>query len=195
MVAVVITDEATAKLMAIGSSIEDEMQGAALIGQAADVLLEEIRKIVRATFRNQSGDLENSFSAKFILTSGVAGFPGAEHKAAVVSDSPYAAIQDHGGTILPRVAKNLAIPLPGAGVPKGKWPRDFPKGELTLITSRAGNKLLARVGKNRIKPVFVLKPSVTLHPTDYLKRAARISAPLVADVVENFITLTIEREL
>ena len=186
MVAVVINDEASGALQSIGASLEKQLQESALIGEAANVLLDAIRSSVRQTFRNQSGALENSFSVRFLSRGGA-------NVAAVVSDSPYAVIQDEGGTILPRVRKHLAIPLPGAGVPRGKSPRDFPRGELTFITSKRGNKLLARVKKGRIEPVFVLKRSVTLTGTDYLKRAAVMAAAPVSDVIERAITLTIER--
>ena len=187
MVAITIDDQASGALRDIGTSLEQQLRESALIGEAANVLLDAVKASVRQTFRNQTGALENSFSVRFIRSA------DGENVAAVVSDSPYAVIQDEGGTILPRRGRHLAIPIPGAGVPRGKWPRDFARGELTFITSRRGNKLLARVSRNGIKPMFVLKERVTLKGTDYLKRAAVAAAAPVADVIERGVTLAIER--
>jgi len=98
----------------------------------------------------------------------------------------YAGIQDQGGTIRPRVMKNLAVPLRLAKTAKGKWPRHFGMGELKLVPRKgrapllvrelSGKTIVARRGKNRIyktwvkaiQPLFVLLKSVQIKPKYYL---------------------------
>lgn len=77
-----------------------------------------------------------------------------------------------GGTIRPRTAKYLAIPignaLTPAGVPRYPSPRDA--GKLIFIPrTRAGNTILARRKPGGgIDPLFVLKKQVTIPPHDFL---------------------------
>ncbi len=77
---------------------------------------------------------------------------------------PYARIHEFGGTIEPKKAKHLAIPLQ-RGAKTAFGPSAYP-GKLTFIKSKAGNKLLAEVTgrgtRRRIKPVFVLKKQVVV---------------------------------
>jgi hypothetical protein len=71
-------------------------------------------------------------------------------------------------TIIPKRAKYLTIPigdnLSAGGVPKYKSPRDVPDG--FFFKSKAGNLLfghrLGKTSKARIRPLFVLKKSVTV---------------------------------
>lgn len=98
----------------------------------------------------------------------------------------YAGIQNDGGTIRPKTRRHLAVPIKGAGIAKGKWPRHFGAGELKLIPRRGRPSLLVaetgarkrviRHSKGRtikawargIKPMFVLMPSVRIRPKHYL---------------------------
>lgn len=80
----------------------------------------------------------------------------------------YAKTQEFGGTITPKKAQYLAIPLNAAktkaGVSRYSSPRDIPG--LFFMKSKAGKPLLVkRVGKGKIQPMFVLLKSVTLKPT------------------------------
>lgn len=79
----------------------------------------------------------------------------------------YARIQQSGGTILPKTADNLAIPVPEALKRDKRWPRDFGKGAFFKLESPKGKFLIA-TGKEAIPGIsgkglaFVLKPSVTI---------------------------------
>lgn len=99
------------------------------------------------------------------------------------SRSVYSAIHERGGHIAGKRGW-LTIPLPGAR--KGISARNYPKGELFPILSKAGNLLLAKKrGKSGIKPVFVLKRFVVIpkRPTidPMIKATAGKIAELVAD--------------
>ena len=77
---------------------------------------------------------------------------------------PYAAIQEFGGTISPKNAKYLCIPLPaamdGSGQPLRSSPRDWPN---TFVKrSKAGNLLIFQKRGTSIVPLYVLKSSVVI---------------------------------
>lgn len=88
------------------------------------------------------------------------------------SNVRYLHFQFKGGTIVPRNAKWLAIPignaLTPAGVPRYPSPRDA--GKLIFIPrTRAGNAILARRKPGGgLDPLFVLKKSVTIPPHNFL---------------------------
>ena len=77
---------------------------------------------------------------------------------------PYARIQELGGTIKPKNAKYLCIPLQaaldGSGLPLKSSPRDWPN---TFVTkSKAGNLIIFQKRGTSIVPLYVLKDSVTI---------------------------------
>lgn len=93
------------------------------------------------------------------------------------SASPYARLQEFGGTITPKAKRFLTVPLPGvltaAGVLKGgarlvnrggKWQTE--DGRQTFIrTSKAGNKYIAASdGAGGIEPLYMLRTSVKVPP-------------------------------
>lgn len=91
----------------------------------------------------------------------------------VGTNSAYLPFLYRGGTIRPKNAKMLAIPigpaLTPAGVPRYASPRDVVG--LFAFRSRAGNLLLAkREGAGKLTPYFVLKDSVTIGPHDFLSQ-------------------------
>lgn len=94
----------------------------------------------------------------------------------VGTNVPYLYFQYTGGTIRPRNARNLAIPignaLTPAGVPRYATPRQIP--DLIFIPrTRAGNTILAlRKPGGGIDPLFVLKKQVTIPPHDFLTKPA-----------------------
>ena len=178
MVAVVIDDRAADRLLTAGASVADLLSESALIGGAAGLLVGEIRREVRSSFKNRSGRLEKSWSVRLLT------HEGGQASAAAVSGAPYAMIHNHGGSILPKVRK-LAIPFPGAGIPLGKWPRDFPRKDLFFFKSKRGNELLGmRVG-GKLKPMFILKNRVILKATGYIDRAVDASAKPIVDLVDS----------
>lgn len=78
----------------------------------------------------------------------------------------YARIQDEGGTVTPHKVY-LAIPIPGAGVRKGKWPRDWGKKDLAFIKRPGKDPVL--FSKTLARPVYVLKKRVTLKGVGYIR--------------------------
>lgn len=150
--------------------------------EAAQHVEGEIRSEVTRTFpRGRTGNLRGSFLAQWVRRGDTR-----EVTAGAFSDLVYARIQDGGGLITPKTGRHLAIPL--KKLPVGKWPRHFPRGELFMITSRAGNKLLMRrVSRNKIEPMFLLKRSVMLRGNTpqrhYLDRAKRNAEPGVETIL------------
>jgi len=81
----------------------------------------------------------------------------------------YARVQDEGGTIRPRRARALAIPLNDEA--RGKRPRDFP--DLFLLPADAGDEhvgvLMRKTGVgDGLEGMFVLRKSVRLPARPYL---------------------------
>ena len=186
MVALVIDDNATAALEKLSQELGPELGRKAL--QAAEELAGLIRREVFDTFNVRTGNLARSFKAKVIQDEGGDVIVGA------FSDSVYADIQDRGGTIVPSRRKFLAVPFPGAPVPLGKWPRDFPKGDLSLIPRRGKRSLLARVKKGGgFQPMFVLVERVKIRGRGYIEAAARKAEPEMADIFGDAVDLAIER--
>jgi hypothetical protein len=72
----------------------------------------------------------------------------------------YARIQDEGGTIIPRKAKWLTIPLRGVKGIAQNYPDSF------IVKSKRGNLLICqRDDRGRLKPLFVLRKQVKIPPT------------------------------
>lgn len=87
----------------------------------------------------------------------------------LATGSPYAHIHEEGGTIRPKRAGALAIPI-GAARTKGGATRggfESPRGRKDLEFIKRGHgraPLLAKVSKDRITPMFVLVKSVKIKP-------------------------------
>lgn len=82
---------------------------------------------------------------------------------------PYARIHEYGGTILPKRAKNLAIPVGKAlyksGVSKHGKPSNIWAALRFVKNKKTGKKLLVEAGRGKkLNVLFVLVPSVTLPP-------------------------------
>lgn len=153
--------------------------------QAAEYLAGEIRSVVMATFSGRTGGLARSWRSRFLGVNGR--IAGAE----AYSDLIYAGIQDTGGTIHPRTVSKLAIPL--KDLPVGKWPRHFGK-ELTLIKSKKGNAILAKVKKNgQIEPYFVLKDSATIKGRQYVDKAIDQAMPEIESIMLEGINKDIDK--
>jgi phage gpG-like protein len=97
----------------------------------------------------------------------------------------YARIHEFGGTITPKKAQYLAIPMAaaktGTGVSRYESPRQVPG--LFVFKSKAGNLLLARREgkKGKLKLFFVLKKSVKIPARPYLGPAVNAIKPTVKD--------------
>lgn len=159
---------------------------AALAGGVLDAAIYQegiLRRVVVRETRDGTGRLPRSFKARMLSGSG-------RVSAGVLSSLEYAAIQDVGGVIKPKTQKNLAIPL--KRLPAGKWPRDF-GDQLTLIRSRKGNLILAKIRRGRIDPYFVLKPSVRIPGKQYLAQAQDEGADGVAERLGNKVSAALVR--
>jgi hypothetical protein len=89
-----------------------------------------------------------------------------------------------GGPLRPRNGKYLAIPTKKAKVGRGAsmWPRDYPEGALTFITSKAGNPLLVRMKTGKrggFDVMFVLRRQVTIKPHPTLPRTQERAQPAI----------------
>ena len=108
-------------------------------------------------------------------------------RATVLIDRIYAEIQDQGGTIVPRRAKKLAVPLPA--LPRsmrGKSPRDWGPGELSLRVSKRGSAVLVdRAGR----ALYALVDRVVIPGTGYVAAGIEAAMPeieaLLAGAVED----------
>lgn len=147
-------------------------ESANAVMRAAVIAAGELRRTSRDL--NKTGQAKGGLSRSFRETFVAAGED--EISAGAYSDLVYADIQDRGGVIRPRRGKMLAIPLKGAGVPRGKWPRDYPKGALF----RVGSALATRAGsRGKLKFLFALKSSVRIPPTNYIAKAEESLGPLL----------------
>lgn len=85
---------------------------------------------------------------------------------------PYARIHEKGGTIKPKTAKALTIPLPGIKGVAANYPDAF------IIKSKAGNTLLVESkGKKGLRPLFVLKKSVKIPARHWLSQSKNEMKP------------------
>jgi phage gpG-like protein len=90
----------------------------------------------------------------------------------IVNPLKYAAMQNFGGTVTPKTGKYLAVPLPTLSITerRAKKPRDF--SDTFFAKSRKGNLILfQKTGKQKdaIRPLFVMKTSVTIKPRPFMK--------------------------
>ena len=99
----------------------------------------------------------------------------------VGSNLAYARIHELGGTIRPRRAKYLTIPLPAtltaqSGASRGRA-RDF--RDTFIKRSKAGNLIIFRENGGSITPLFVLKKSVSIPARPYLRPAMERGASYI----------------
>lgn len=96
----------------------------------------------------------------------------------------YSAIHETGGTIKPKRAKYLTIPLKAAktasGVARGKA-RDFANTFIKKVSS--GDLLIFQNKGNGIIPLFVLKKSVKIPASRYMSKALASRSSRVVDVL------------
>ena len=96
----------------------------------------------------------------------------------------YAAIHEYGGTIRPKRAKWLAIPLKGAltarGVARG-GPRDFK--DTFFAMSKNGNLIMFSKSMGSIIPLFALKKEVKIPKVSYMKSGLKEKS---SDIIKFF---------
>ena len=188
MIGVEITGlEAPAALIKrLGKNADAAMSIALLrCAQRAD---SDIKSEVYDTFNPGTGDLARKFKAVMLDAQ------GPTLRAGAVSDLVYAGIQNEGGTILPKTVKNLAIPNRNL-VPRGKWPRKYPKGSLSFVPSLKGNPrrtgwLIDKLSKRRM---FTLMKSVTIEGRNYLEAAQEKSEPHFQRIINTELVSLIQK--
>jgi hypothetical protein len=150
----------------IAKAIDPTMAKAAL--KAASYAGAEIGRQVIKDFPRGVGALARSFLPATMIETA----PGSV-SAGALSRLVYAGIQDEGGTIRPKTAQMLAVPVSKKA--KKLWPRDWPAKGLVCIKSKKGNLLLidARMAKRKkIVVHYVLKDSVKITGSGYLDTAS-----------------------
>lgn len=162
-----------------------------MIGKYADGLNEEIAKgvlkaatigggaiqvAVTELARHQTGQLARSFlPAAFIQRS------GGEISAGAISDLPYAAVQDRGGTIK---AKRQWLAIPVTPEAKKRWPRDWGAGALAFAMTLGGQPLLLEPDTGRVH--YLLRRQVKLDGLRYMDVATeRSREPIKAAIQFN----------
>jgi hypothetical protein len=113
----------------------------------------------------------------------------------------YAYVLEHGGVILPKKARSLAMPvndaLTPAGVDKYGSPRNYP-GELKFVPSKKGGKVVgflydeaevkaAKKNWAALRPLWVLLTSVRIEGRHYLQNGMRDYLPVIAKEVLGYL--------
>jgi hypothetical protein len=157
--------------------------GAATL-QAAEHVAGEIRRQISAwvsdTDTRKTGALMRSFRPGFKKDE------GKRIHAGVYSTLKYARIHDQGGTIRPKSARALAIPLNDRA--RRRRPRSFPN---MILLKKEGSSpvlgLLQNMGKKHgpanFTPMFVLKPFDRIRAKHYIAKAADASLPIAREVI------------
>lgn len=95
----------------------------------------------------------------------------------------YLRIHEYGGTIRPKRAKYLAIPLPEAldsrGVPKRRGPRDWKN--TFVAKSKKGNLLIFQKRGKDIVPLYALKSEVRIPARLGMKKTLEAGLPYFVD--------------
>lgn len=116
---------------------------------------------------------------------------------------PYDAIQEFGGTIRPKRSKYLAIPigkaLTSAGVARFR-PREIERNgydRSACFRSKAGNLILWGMKdlktKTKVVPLFVLKKSVTIKASRWMRNTIEEASPLVLNKMEEWMKKELEK--
>ena len=122
--------------------------------------------VMETLTKRPTGSLARSFRTTFR--------DGPTPTAIAATDLPYAAIQDQGGVITPKRARNLAIPLDG--IPRGMGPREY-GAPLHYVPSAKGGYLADAKGR----PRFLLRKRVTITGAGFVALAlARLEERLPA---------------
>jgi len=129
-----------------------------------------IRNLSGPILKTRSGHLRRSVTGRTfkekliyaIIGSGIFGRKGVR----------YARIHEKGGTIKPKKAKMLTIPLPGVKGRAANYPDSF------IIKSKKGNLLIVeKRGKKGLRPLFSLKKKVKIPPRKWLSRSIKEMKP------------------
>lgn len=92
-------------------------------------------------------------------------------RARVGTNIHYGRTLEYGARIRPKKAKTLAVPITKEAQ-RHASPRRFPR-ELQLIPRKGRAPLLAEVDNDKVKPHYVLMPSVNIAPRPWLRPTAK----------------------
>ena len=152
--------------------------------QAAEFAAGSIRaEIFGGSFRPGTGALARSYTASLLKPK------GGKLRSGALSDLVYARIQDEGGTITPKKAKALAIPVSSqARGLHGVGPREFP-GNLSLVWPKGRDRGWLEDEQGKVH--YSLRQSVRLPGRGYLNEAKKASEKPIAEIM----SATIEKDL
>lgn len=185
---VVIKSGIEAFAKGLGVTLPRELEAG--IMEAAQQTTTIMRRHITEVFPSgRTGALGRSYKETFF------GWQGGGVSAGVLSDLVYAGILDEGGTVRARTVKSLAVPIMGGrSLPVGKWPRHFAKGELTFIARKGRAPILAQVSKRGVvRPLFVLKPSVTIRGRGYVDEVATQAELVIAEILGDKAQVAVEK--
>lgn len=164
-------DELTAK---VGEAIKGNML------QAAELAAGAVRREVFRTFNPGTSKLARSYTATLLQPK------AGKLRAGAISDLVYARIQDKGGTITPKTAKALTVPISNQAKAlsrSGVGAREFPT-PLALIWPK-GKSSGVLVSKQGVE--YALKRSVDIPATNYLDKSAKAVDPELEELFDGAI--------
>lgn len=130
-----------------------------LVKPAGNILLDETQKSVR---QHLNKDARGELEASFRVVTG-------PNWAAVTSDKPYARIHDVGGTIRPKKASKLTVPI--HPMAKRRTAAHFRSPNFFRLPGK--NVLVFKVLDGELIPLFALVDQVQIKATHYLEKARR----------------------
>lgn len=139
--------------------------------QAAELAAGAVRREVNQSFRPGTEALARSFTATLLAPK------QGKLRSGAISDSVYARIQDQGGTIVPRNAKALTVPVSQqakSASRRGIGAREFPS-PLALIWPKGRDR--GYLVEKGVGVHYVLRKSVTLPGRTYLLESAKAVEP------------------
>lgn len=115
----------------------------------------------------RTGHLRNSIGSKIETKQGeIVGIVGSGVRTG--KRVKYANIHETGGTIKPKTAKFLTVPLPAALTPAGVLKKPAREWDNTFFAKSGENLFLMQKQGKKVVPLFVLKKEVTIPASHYL---------------------------
>jgi phage gpG-like protein len=107
---------------------------------------------------------------------------------------PYAAIHEKGGTIRPKRAKYLTVPLPAAMTKSGVVRKRAREYRDTFVRKTASRSLILYQKKgNKALPLFALKKSVKIPARKYMSKTLKSRKSRVMEIFRDTVTSEVER--
>lgn len=149
------------------------------------------RSIVRLLKKDPTGTTARSVRVELVTKT------GDEITAIAAAHTPYANIQDQGGTI---EAKDKLLAVPWDIVPRGKGPRDYAPNFLKAVPRPGKPTLLVenrkrRKGEKIPTPYFTLKERIVIEGVHFVDAADEESAAEVVEFVDEHIEELLAREV